>query len=128
MRYTRVKVTRDQHTVYNKAVLPWEIPILEFMFEEGNVRVQDGEFETNDLPYPDAHSEFQRLQLAYGSDPQSGTPYVSTVYGQATAGVNHLRRVIVEAKQGADAVAAGARRASKRRISREEVSADPLMA
>lgn len=126
MRYQRVKVTRDPHTVYNRSVPPWEIAILEFTFESGNVIVQE-EVETNDLPYPSAVVEFQRLEKAYGSDPQSGVPYVASVYGQASAGVNHLKRVIADAKAEAEA-AARPRRAAGRRRQAIDVSADPLMA
>lgn len=125
MRYQRVKITRDPHTVYNRSVLPWEIAILEFTFEQGNVQPQEGQFETNDLPYPSAAVEFQRLEKAYGSDPQSGVPYVASVYGQASAGVNHLRRVIDEAKK-AEADAKPKRRAKRRPAA--EIAADPLMA
>ena len=35
MRYEKVKVTRDTNTVHNREVPPWEVPILEYLFEEG---------------------------------------------------------------------------------------------
>lgn len=128
MRYQRVKITRDPHTVYNRSVLPWEIAILEFTFEQGNIQPQEV-FETNDTPYPRADIEFQRLEKAYGADPQSGVPYVASVYGQASAGVNHLKRVIAEAKAEAEALAKPTRAAGKqRRRIVADLEADPLMA
>ena len=96
MRYERVKIKRDDWTTYNRPVLPWEIAILEFTFGEGNVE-RTGIFVDNNTEYPDAKDEFHRLIGTYGSDPESGIPYVSSVYGQASAGVNHLRRVMAEA-------------------------------
>lgn len=128
MRYERVKVTRDPHTVYNRPVLPWEVAILEFTFGEGNVHRLDGQFETNDLPYPKPAEEFQRLGLAYGSDPQSGVAFVASVYGQASAGVNHLRRAMDEARQAEED--AKPKAPSKPRKTRKRVSSegDPLLA
>ena len=41
MRHERVKVTRDGNTVHNRAVPPWEIPILEYLFDPGNVEPLD---------------------------------------------------------------------------------------
>jgi hypothetical protein len=111
--------------VYNRSVLPWEIPVLEFTFEAGNVAVLD-EYETNDLPYPEPQTEFQRLESAYGADPQSGRSYVSSVFGEASIGVNQLRRAIVEAREAEEASKPKA--SKKRRVSRKELEADPLMA
>lgn len=129
MLYERVKITRDPHTVYNRSVLPWEIAILEFTFEEGNV-VRTGVVERTDVPYPEPGVEFHRLTLAYGSDPQSGTPYAASVYGQASAGVNHLRRAIADAK--AEDLATKPKVKSKRKAPTrkysEDVLSDPLMA
>jgi hypothetical protein len=128
MLYERVKITRDPHTVYNRSVLPWEIAILEFTFEEGNVQRLGTQERTADA-YPDPATEFQRLTVAYGSDPQSGTPYVASVYGQASQGVNALRRAIAEVKAEDEATkpkAASTRR--KRKVLPASVLADPLMA
>lgn len=97
MRYERVKVKRDTNTVHNRAVPPWEIPVLEFLFEEGNVEPQ-GEFEEVAGEYPEANVEFNRLTQCFGSDPQSGTPYVAAVYGNAGTGIRALRKAIADAK------------------------------
>lgn len=129
MRYERVKITRDPHTVYNRSVFPWEVAILEFTFGDGNVIVQEGEYEITNMPYPSAGEEFGRLATAYGSDPQSGVPYVSSVYGQASAGVNHLKRVMADAKLAEEAARP---KPSKRKgipaRKRVDVTSDPLMA
>lgn len=128
MLYERVKITRDPHTVYNRSVLPWEIAVLEFTFGDGNV-TRTGTTERNALPYPEAANEFQRLEMAYGSDPQSGVPYVASVYGQASAGLNHLRRVIAEAKSVDEAEQPKpASKTRKRRVITADIAADPLMA
>lgn len=129
MRYERVKITRDPHTVYNRDVLPWEVAILEFTFGDGNVIRQDGFIDT-DTPYPEAGIEFQRLTAAFGADPTSGVPYVASVYGQASAGVNHVRRAIAEAKAEFEASKhkPSKRKTAPRRMTRAEIMADPLMA
>jgi hypothetical protein len=128
MLYERVKITRDPHTVYNRSVLPWEIAILEFTFEEGNV-VRTGVFERTDAPYPEANVEFHRLSQAYGADPQSGVPYAASVYGQASAGTNALRRAIAEVKEeDAATKPKAASRQRKRKAPPASVLADPLMA
>lgn len=120
MRYQRVKVQRDTNTVYNRPVPPWEIPILEFIFEEGNVTRLDS-FETNDFQYPDPAVEFDRLARAYGADPKSGVLYVASVYGDSVRGVRELRTAIKEA-QAAEAAA------TPRSARRQSKAADPLMA
>jgi hypothetical protein len=121
MRYERVTVKRDSQTTYNKGVFPWEIPILEFTFEEGNVQ-RLHEFEVTDMAYPEAREEFFRLEKAYGSDPDSGIPYVASVYGQAQAGVSTLRKLIAEAQAAEEAAK------PKRRRRKLEFANDPLMA
>lgn len=98
MRYERVKVKRDLNTVHNKDVAPWEVAVLEFIFEDGNVERLD-EFVLVDRDYPDAAKEFERLVKCYGSDPQSGVPYAASVFGNASAGIRNLRKAIEEAKQ-----------------------------
>lgn len=97
MRYVAVKVTRDTNTVYNRLVPEWEVPVLEFIFEEGNV-TREERFARNADPYPEVNAEFDRLVRAYGADVQTGVPYVASVYGQAARGVKMLERAIVEAE------------------------------
>ena len=97
MKYERVKVKRDLNTVHNHTVAPWEVPILEYIFEDGNVERLE-EFVESGRDYPDAQSEFLRLTKAYGSDPQSGVPYVASVFGNAGAGVRSLKKAIDDAR------------------------------
>ena len=111
MRYERVKVSRDTNTVHNLAVAPWEVPILEFIFEEGNV-VRTGVYEEvsrgprHPEGYPDAAKELQRLVECYGHDPKSGVPYANSTYGNARAGVRSMQKLIDDAKAEDEAVAA----------------------
>ena len=128
MRYERVTIKRDLQTVHNKEFAPWEIPILEFVFEDGNVQRLD-EFVEAAREYPDAHKEFERLTKAYGSDPQSGVPYAASVYGNAGVGVRNLRKAIEDAKS-ADADAAKEDApvpVQKSKRSRQSQTADSLL-
>ena len=98
MRYVQLKVVRDTNTVYPRAVPEWEVAVLEFIFEDGNVQ-RTGSFEkVTHSDYPDAGAEFDRLTRAYGADPQSGVPYVASVYGNAQAGIRALAKAIEAAK------------------------------
>lgn len=103
MRYEMVKVTRDTNTVHNRAVPTWEIPMLEWVFDEGNV-VRSGEFVTPvrgkliNREYPSAAEELDRLTKVYGSDPKSGVPHAFSVYGNARAGIRTLQKMIDDAK------------------------------
>ena len=127
MRYERVKVKRDLNTVHNREVAPWEIPVLEFIFEDGNIEPQ-GAFVKSDRGYPDAANEFDRLVRAYGSDPKSGIPYVASVYGNGSVGVRALRKAI-EASSEEDELAVEKVSAPTptRKRSRPAASADSLL-
>ena len=104
MRYEKVKVTRDTNTVHNRAVPSWEIPMLEWVFDEGNV-VRLGEFvipvkgKLINREYPSAVEELDRLTKVYGSDPKSGVPHAFSVYGNARAGIRTLQKMIDDAKE-----------------------------
>jgi hypothetical protein len=98
MRYERVKVKRDTNTVHNRAVAPWEVPVLEFLFEEGNIEHTDV-YEEVSGEYPEAANELDRLVRCYGADPKSGVPYANSVYGNARAGVRSLQKLIDDAKE-----------------------------
>lgn len=100
MRYERVKVKRDTNTVHNQPVAPWEIPVLEFLFEAGNIEPLD-EFVHTAHDYPDATKELERLSEVYGKDPKSGIPYAFSVFGSGRKGVRELQKLIDDA-QAAD--------------------------
>jgi hypothetical protein len=107
MRYERVKVKRDTNTVHNVLVRPWEVPVLEYVFEEGNVEFTD-EFETVSQDYPDPAKELQRLEKCYGSDPKSGIPYAISVFGDGRKGLRELAKMIAESKAEDDKAAKAA--------------------
>lgn len=122
MQYVRVKVRRSEYVTHNTLVRPWEVPILELLFEQGNV-VKEG-VEYNDDPYPEAAEELARLRAAYGINEDTGIPEAMTVYGDGPRGVKALAEVIEDVKK----VEAAERRpaaASRKRASR---SADSLLA
>lgn len=100
MRYERIKVKRDDYTTYNREFLPWEVPVLEFTFGDGNVE-HTGVFVDTKEDYPDAREEMFRLEKVYGSDRKTDVPHVMSVYGQATLGISRLRQAIEEAKKAA---------------------------
>ena len=104
MRYERVKVKRDTNTVHNRAAPPWEIPVLEFIFEGGNIEPL-GVFEEVAGEYPDASRELDRLVKCYGSDPKSGEPYANSVFGNGRAGVRAVQKMIDDAKAEDEAAA-----------------------
>ena len=128
MRYERVKVKRDTNTVHNRAVAPWEGPVLEFLFEDGNVERLD-EFVEVAGEYPEAAKELDRLVRAYGADPKSGVPYANSVYGNARAGVRSLKTLIDAAKADDEATAKEAAPipAPARKRSRVAQAADSLL-
>jgi hypothetical protein len=115
MLYAHVKITRDTNTTYHRAMPEWEIPVLEFIFDPGNV-TKLGTTEKVERAYPSAAEEFSRLTQAYGSDPKTDIPHVASVFGQQGAGVRALGRMIDEAKAAeAEAEAAAAKATPKAR-------------
>jgi hypothetical protein len=91
-------IKRDTQTTHNRAVPPWEVPVLEYLFEDGNVTVTEVYDEVADGEYPDPGQEFHRLTQRYGQDLDSKLPYVALVYGNASVGVRALNKAILEAK------------------------------
>ena len=100
MRYERVKIARDTNTVHNRAVPPWEIPVLEFLFDAGNITPLD-EFDEVQGEYPDAAQELERLAKVYGSDTKSGIPHAYSVFGSGRKGVRELAKMIETAESDA---------------------------
>lgn len=122
MRYVRVTVKRDTQTTYVRDVPEWEVPMLEFIFEPGNV-VRDGsKFVAVEGEYPEAADEYGRLAGAYGADRKSGVPFVASVYGEGPRGIRELKRSIEAAK--ADELNAAKTPTARRKA----IQADPLMA
>lgn len=98
MRHEKITIKRDNHTVHSKTMAPWEIPIVEYLFDEGNV-IHTGEFVQADQDYPPAAEEMTRLMKAYGADVKTDIPHAVTVYGAARAGVRALAKAIEAAKE-----------------------------
>lgn len=119
MRHEKVKVKRDLYTVTNKAVCPWEIPILEIIFEEESVE-RLNEFSRVKGDYPDPALEFARLTKVYGADTETKVPFAVMAYGNARTGVRNLAKAIQAAREEE----AEARKPSNR----QSVAHDPLMA
>jgi hypothetical protein len=128
MRYERVKITRDGNTVHNRAVPPWEIPILEFLFDPGNVEPLE-DFVEVEGEYPEPAAEISRLVKAYGSDPKSGIAHANSVYGNGRRGVTELRKLIEAAKAEEAAATKKAPKVAKhvRRAAYEPASDEALM-
>jgi hypothetical protein len=132
MRYEIVQVTRDLHTKYSRAFPPWEIAVLEHLFEDGNV-LRTGEYETirDDRGYPDARVEFARLSKVYGKNPENGVEYVAEVFGQSRAGIHLLEQQIEMARQvddEHDAEVEAARAIPRTRYNVRRFERDPLLA
>jgi hypothetical protein len=130
MRYERVKVRRDTQTTHNRAVPPWEIPLLEFIFEEGNVEPL-GEFEeVTDRDYPDPAEEYDRLVARYKKDSETKLEVVRAVYGQGRLGIKALARAIEEAREadGDAEVEMANRRKRRQAVNLRRFEQDPLLA
>lgn len=128
MRHERVKITRSENTVHNRTVPPWEIPILEFLFDPGNVEPLE-EFVEVSGEYPEASAEIARLVKAYGSDTKSGIAHANSVYGNGRRGVTELRKLIDAAKAEEAAATKKAPKVAKRvrRAAYEPASDEALM-
>jgi hypothetical protein len=98
MRHEKVIIKRDNQTVVHKTIAPWEIPLIEYMFDPGNI-VQTGEFVQADQDYPTAVDEMARLSKIYGVDTKTDIPHAVSVYGTARVGVRALAKAIEAAKE-----------------------------
>jgi hypothetical protein len=127
MRNQKVKVKRDTQTVHNQSVAPWEIPILEFMFENGNVEALE-EFEETERDWPDPGAEFHRLETVYGRDPETQIHNVASVFGNSRQGVRALGRAIEEAREDYEAAQAPRVRHVAGRAAATRFAGDPLLA
>lgn len=124
MQFIRVKVRRSEYVTHNSLVRPWEVPILELLFEQGNV-VKEG-VEYTDEPYPEPAVELARLRTAYGTNEDTGIPEAVTVYGDGPRGVKALAEVIEDVKRTEEAERKPA--AASRKPRAQRAAADPLMA
>lgn len=134
MRHERVIIKRDNQTVHNKTMAPWEIPLVEYLFDEGNI-THTGEFVQADQDYPTPAEEMYRLTKTYGADVKTNIPHVVTVYGAARAGVRALAKAIDAAREEeeedgpAPSATTGSRPLGSRNARhRRSYANDPLMA
>jgi len=97
MRHERVMIKRSTETTHNRSVPPWEIPVLEYLFDPGNIEPL-GQYIEVAGEYPTAEAELSRLVQAYGADPKSGIPHASSVFGNGRKGITELRKLIDAAK------------------------------
>jgi hypothetical protein len=128
MRHERVIIKRSTETVHNRSVPPWEIPVLEYLFDPGNVEPQ-GEYVAVEGEYPTAEGELSRLVQAYGSDPKSGIAHANSVFGNGRKGTTELRKLIdaAKAEEIADSKTPTKPAAPTKRARREHYERDALL-
>jgi hypothetical protein len=97
MRYVQVKVKRDPQMAVVCTVPSWEIPMLKYTFEDGNVEEVGDTTVARD--YPSGAAEYARLVKVYGADTKSGIPHAVSVFGEGQRGVRELQLLIDEAKK-----------------------------
>lgn len=129
MRHYELSIKRDTQTTFVVSVPEWEIPLYEFIFEQGNVERLE-KIEKLDREYPSAEYEFDRLARAFGKDAQTGETYVSKVYGNAGVGMRALKALMLSEKAAEDSEPVHVEK--RVRVARERKAApsasDPLLA
>lgn len=96
--YINVTVNRSEVSVIPVQVAPWEVPVL--MAVNGEDRCIVGSTIQTWRDTPDAQGEYDRLEMKYGLDSESGQPYVALVYGVGPLGVGRLADEIKKAEVG----------------------------
>jgi hypothetical protein len=98
MRHINCTVRRSELSSIAACVLPWEIPVLEFLHGVENVTVT-GEVDM-ERAVDGPQAEFQRLENAYGKDAENGMSFVAQVYGNGGIGIAKLGAFMEEHAQG----------------------------
>lgn len=93
MRFITATVTRDTNHSTTNDYAPWELPILEHLYDSGNVEVT-GEKIVADRELPEASDEFARLEARYGKNSETGVPHIEEVYGRGNQGIKALAELI----------------------------------
>lgn len=98
MLFTKVKVYRSEHETTHIDVPVWEVAVLQVVHtpEQAQVLAEDV---IVDRAYPDAQSEYARLESRYKKDVESDTTFVAMVYGKAPMGVKKLADAIAEVRR-----------------------------
>lgn len=118
MRFITAKITRDTNHSVSTDHAPWELPILEALYEPGNVEVT-GEKVIADRELPDAGEEFQRLASRYGVNTETGVTIVEEVFGRGGQGRKALADLIEAEKKHATPK----KRAAKAGADKDELAA-----
>lgn len=129
MRHYEISVKRDTQTTFVVSVPEWEIPLYEFIYDQGNVE-KLGNVTKLEREYPSADYEFDRLARAFGKDPQTGETYVSKVYGNAGIGTRALKKLMLDERTAEDSEPVHVEKVAKvARVRQSAPSAsDPLLA
>lgn len=98
MRHVIVQVDRSEHSKPVIDIGEWEIPMLEYEYEETNRLAVQGFVKVDGREYPDAASELQRLVVKYGKE-EGGQDKAILVYGQGQTGVRVLEGLIEESRK-----------------------------
>lgn len=93
MRFINVTVTRDTNHSTANSYAPWELPLLEYLYDTGNIEVT-GEFVVADRELPEVNDEFARLASRYGKNNETGVPHVEEVFGRGQQGIRALAVLI----------------------------------
>lgn len=115
MRFITVTVTRDTNHSTSNDYAPWELPILEHLYDTGNVEVGSEKI-VKDRELPEAGDEFARLDGRYGKNSETGVPHVEEVFGRGNQGVKALAELIDK------------ERAAPKKPARKQAGADELAA
>lgn len=128
MRYETVKVKRDSNTTNHLSVGSWELPILDYLYDEGNV-IRTGEFvDLAGRDYPDPAQELERLKKVYGADPETKELHAVAVFGVGRTGVKAIAAAIDEAREAEAAAAKPKARKRRAAVERRPGYGDALLA
>lgn len=103
MQHVTVKLTRSETESVQLGMPAWEVPVLQMVHGPERVEILE-KVEYLDREYPDANSEFDRLQKRYKVDMDTGTPFVVMVYGHPASGIPKLEELIAKARRAEEAV------------------------
>lgn len=127
MRYETVKVKRDSNTTNHLSVAPWELAILDYLYDEGNV-IRTSQFVEADREYPEPAQELERLKKVYGSDPETKELHAVAVFGVGRTGVKAMAAAIDEARDAEHAAAKPKARKRRAAAERRPSYGDALLA
>jgi hypothetical protein len=98
-KYTRVELNRSETTSITVDIPPWEVAVMAAVNGDDRVKVIGETPVRRELPDP--AYEYDRLATKYKNDNESGTAFVTLVYGPGARGVNALAQEIMRAGRDA---------------------------